>query len=275
MVQYTCEKCFKEFDRKFLFDQHQNRKTSCVGDSKINQKKHINKCKICQKEFSRPDSLTRHYQNCKIKKVSNTIKGENIILVSGDNSNNNSNNISLNGNVFVNMVFFGKDGIKNISPKDLSEILKSNKNIFESLISNVNFNPNKPEHHNIYYGDLKSSYGEVYENKKWAIKKIDEILNTLLDAKTEDLNEIINDMNDFLNKKTRQKILDAIENADYSKPNNRKHLKSYLRAILYNNKEMIIKTRKLTKEQEEDFLRREQEQIELEAAMEKNKPKKD
>jgi hypothetical protein len=70
------------------------------------------------------------------------------------NLNNKSNNKNTN-NVFINLMVFAKDGIKNISPNDLAKILKSNKNIFENMITNVNLNPDKPEHHNLFYGDMK------------------------------------------------------------------------------------------------------------------------
>ena len=146
----------------------------------------------------------------------------------------------------------------------MCEILKSNTNIYESLIKSVNLNPDKPQHHNIYYGDLKSSYGEVYENDKWVKKKISEILDTLLDAKQEDLNEILDDMGDFLNEKTRNKIESAIKDMHPMNHLSRKKLSTYLKPILYNCRDIIIKTRKITKEQEEEIIRKEMEAIEAE-----------
>ena len=38
----------------------------------------------------------------------------------------------------------------------------------------------------LFLNFMKSAYGEVYENKSWIKKKIDEILDTLIDAKIED-----------------------------------------------------------------------------------------
>ncbi|XWV26673.1 hypothetical protein QJ857_gp0387 [Tupanvirus soda lake] len=80
-------------------------------------------------------------------------------------------------------------------------------------------------------------------------------------------------MKDFLNKKTRNKIKQTIENFDYSKPGARKKIRSYLKPILYNHKDMIIKTRKLTKEQEEELIRKEQEEAEREAEEEEKQMK--
>jgi uncharacterized C2H2 Zn-finger protein len=256
MVQYKCTKCNKIFKKIDDYKKHKNRKTKCKNGSK-NNKEVIHKCEKCKKTYSRKDSLTRHLKICKGN--INIKNCKNVAAVIG-----NKNMTLIKSPININLIVFTKDGVKNISPKDLADILKSDKNIIENMISKVNLNPDKPEHHNIFYSDMKSSYGEVYENKKWVKKKIDEIINTLVDSKIEDLNEILNDMNDFLNKKTRNKIKESIEKVDYSKPGARKKLISYLKPILYNHKDMIIKTRKLTKEQEEDFFRKEQEKAERE-----------
>ena len=56
---------------------------------------------------------------------------------------------------------------------------------------------------------------------------------------------------EFLNKKAKNRIKDTTENLDQSNPQNRKKLASYLKPILYDHKDMIIKTMKFTKEQQE------------------------
>jgi hypothetical protein len=99
------------------------------------------------------------------------------------------------------------------------------------------------------------------------------MLETLIDAKIGDLEEILNEMGDILSESARNKIKEAIENMDCSKPGARKKLKSYLKPILYNHKELIIKTRKLTKEQEEEIFRKEQEEAEKEAEEEEERLK--
>lgn len=242
---FVCKKCSKTFDHKSHFDRHKNRKTSCIENSSKSAKQISHKCKKCKKNFSRKDSLTRHLKICKEnvnnKNIIGDVNNSKINTINGNNSN-----MLIKSPISINLIVFTKDGIENITPKELSKMFKSNNNLYESMISLVNFNPNKPQHHNVYYPDIKSSYGVVYENNKWVTKKIDEILNLLLDAKTEDFNEIINEMGDFLNEKTRDKIKDTIKNVDYTKPNYRKKLIAYLKPILYNNKDMIIKTRKMT-----------------------------
>ena len=273
MSEFCCKKCGKEFKRNYELNRHINRITSCVGGSKTSRRIKYH-CNYCHRKFNRKDSLTRHLKNCNDKINIHKLKGKsNALAYTNVNGNDNTTTLAnfIKSPIYINLIIYAKDGIKNLSYDELNNVLGSNENLVQALTKTVNLNPNKPQHHNIYYSDMKSSYGEVYENKKWVRKKIDEILETLIDAKLEDLNEILNDMNDFLNKKTRNKIKETIERFDCTKPDYRKKLKTYLRPILYNHKDMIIKTRKLTKKQEDELIRREQAEVELELANRTNK----
>src|SRR5271155_5436037 len=109
----------------------------------------------------------------------------------------------------------------------------------------VNFDPNKPQHHNVYYPDIKSTYGEVFEDQQWTKKKINEILNTLIDAKREDLNNILNEMSELFNEETINKIKRVLKNTDYTRLDCRKKLMSYLKPILCNKKGIVEKTRNM------------------------------
>lgn len=260
MVEYKCKKCKKNFSQKCDYDKHCNRKTSCVSGSKT-KKNDSYLCPYCDKSFSRKFCMVRHCGICK-QNVSNTqIKGHHNSSASttgkknnaiGGNNNNlankkaiigDHNTVTHNENKYY--FFFGKDGVKSMSHDEIINMLKSDKNLIESLISGVNLDPKKPKHHNVYYGDTKSTYGEVYdEDNKWVKMKIDEILNTLMDAKIEDLNDILKNMDGVMNKATRNKIKNAIERFDNTKVSARKKLISYLKPILFNHRDMILKTRK-------------------------------
>lgn len=268
MVEYTCEKCSTVFNRKGDYDRHVKRKTDCgtegtvrqSGGSKTN-KKPCYSCGKCKRTFTRKDSLTKHTKGCKHvapkktkKKTKTKTKKSKVNIdanIEGDNNqvigNNEVNHIENHNNTYIINVLvskdFATDGIADITVAEISKILESNQNIFHSLIELVNFNPNKPQNHNVYLPDLKSATGIVYENDVWINKKINEIVNRLLDAKIDDLNEILQEMQDCLRKKSIRKIKEALENADYTNIESRKKLVSYLKLVLYNNKDMIIKTR--------------------------------
>lgn len=251
---YKCKQCKKVFDRKSNYERHINRKFKCIpSNSSKTAKKSSHQCPHCDKTFTRPYAAKKHLSICKNNNTTK-IKGTKNVNMNGKNltytvSNNKNSNNNININLFL--VSFAEDGIENISPDDLAEILDSKKNIIENIISNVNLNPAKPQHHNIYYPDIKSTYGEVYVNDKWIKKKIDEIMNTLLDVKIEDLNKILHGMKKYLNEDSINEIKEDINYAqDISK--SRKKLISYIKPILYNNKDLIMKTRQLINKQQKN-----------------------
>ncbi|RYZ26970.1 MAG: hypothetical protein EOP01_08290, partial [Propionibacteriaceae bacterium] len=159
-VKYTCKKCNKIFENKATLDKHFDRKTDCTKTKYEHKKeKKENKCKECNKEFTRAYSLKRHMNVCKGGKVIKT-------TVNGD-KNKIYNDCTINKNTIIknlniNLVVFGKEGVENISHKDLVAILTSKTSVIESLIEKINCNPDKPQYHNIYYSDMKSGYGDIY-----------------------------------------------------------------------------------------------------------------
>ena len=256
MSDFVCKKCKTSFRGKYELSRHQNRLTDCVTGSKTSKKIIFHTCDGCKQKFSRKDNLDRHAKTCTVKinkNKHNKLSNNNKALNNNTKSNNNKTNIdSLNNNVVFNLFVFGKDGCDNLLANEITKILNCDGNLLTSLVENVNCNPNKPNHHNIYYNDIKSAYGEIFGgNKKWNKKKIDDILEILIDAKIEDLNDILNNLN-YLNKKSRNKIKETITHFDASHPNARKNLKSFLKPILYNSKDMVKKTRKMTRDLKSD-----------------------
>jgi len=85
MVNYTCEKCNKEFNRKCNYLEHLNKKKPCrliietTNEPPVTFKippninildDNINKCMYCGDIFTRKDVLKRHIDNrCKVKKL--------------------------------------------------------------------------------------------------------------------------------------------------------------------------------------------------------------
>src|SRR5207248_2936207 len=87
-----------------------------------------------------------------------TKNSHNTINVNTDNTDNSVN---------FNVVFFPNDGINNITCDELINFQCANIDLVQWMIENINLNPKKPQHHNIYYSDTKSANGEVYVEKGW------------------------------------------------------------------------------------------------------------
>lgn len=244
---YKCAICKKEFDRKSNYTNHINKKNKCKYNSKTCKISNP-ECPKCHKHFTRKYSVDRHLKICGGNATKIKVKGNNntnINMNGNDNTVNNTNNSKKTINNSVNIILLNFPPDKYTLSKDLAKILSSNENLVISMVKKTNVNKHKPEHHNIYYPDEKKSTGKIYTNNRWKTKSIDEILNMMVETKTEDLNEFLNEMCDILNNETKEKIKQAIK--DFYDTKSRKKLKSYLKIILFDNKDMIKKTKKLAK----------------------------
>lgn len=216
MPQLKCQKCKKPFKNKRNLERHAN--VSCKYSSKNDEEI---RCELCDKTFSRKDALIRHLKAC----------------AEHDEQPND-----------IQIVSFGKDGIESISDDDFEEILNNVSGVIPGLIINVNFNALKPQHHNIHFPDKKSSSGETYEEGSWSVREINEMVDTLIDAKINDLKEIKETFAQKMNKKIIAKIDESIECADYMTRNSRKKLRKFIKIMIYKHREVVAETRKIMEE---------------------------
>lgn len=269
MDEFQCE-CGQILSSKFNLSRHKYGSNCSLkkSNSKSN-KKRIFRCrnKPCKSTFARSDHLTRHLKICKFKPVTkkttkiksdnnNTGIGDmhtNIGDQTGDNNKINiDNSTNKKGDVNINLIIFGKDGPASVIT-NISELINSNCNIFEKLIETVNFDPEKPQHHNVYCSDLKSGVGHVYEKDGWNTKCISEVLNKILDSKTSDIIKTLEMNGDVLNDRARNKLKSAIDEAREAiighdgktyPPGTRKQLMRYIKQIIYNKRNIVINTKK-------------------------------
>ena len=278
--ELKCTKCDRVFGRKYELFRHQ--KTSKKCSSKSN-KKNMFSCQYCKERFKRKDVLTKHMKSCKkkSKKIAKnshnkTTDNSNVDNSKPDNSTNtatmgnrnNSNKINNNctinkeGDINVdkinnfnnfNLFMFGKDGYESISPSVMNKLMNSKRSPHETLTESVNFDPKKPQHHNVYCSDLKSGVGYIYENDRWVTKCLDEVLDMLVDSKTSDMIEMLEIGINYLSDMAKHKLRRAIDEArgvviGYDgrtyPPGSRNRLKRYMKHIIYNNREMVLDTKR-------------------------------
>jgi len=270
-----CNKCGKCFSGKYELKRHQTA-SKCASNSKTNKKLEFS-CSHCKKKFTRKDILLRHLKICKKKpttKISNSkINNEKLINKTTGSAvtttNGNDNHITINnssnkegdlyiekkGDLHVHINFFGNDGSDSVIT-NIGDLTNSNCNIFEKLLETVNFDPNKPQHHNVYCSDLKSGVGHVYEKDGWNTKCISEVLNKILDSKTSDIIKTLEINGDALNDKAKNKLKCAIDQAREAiighdgknyPPGTRKQLMKYIKQIIYNKRNIVLNTKQKIK----------------------------
>jgi hypothetical protein len=251
MVVYTCNICKKSFNKKYLYDKHVNKIRKCnpnENEEIINEFK----CKICDKRFSRADTLKKHYETKKhnVNKEINKKINTNIITNKLEHSNiyakknvivGNNNNIN---NYYISP--FGQEEINKLSIIEKMSTLLSQENPIIEIILITNLNPDKPEYHNIGYTDLKSGYGIIFNGKTWERKEINTIINELLAAKKNDLFRIKLEINQYLSDEHKKIIEEKLRNVkDNVEPRLEHHVKSKgklmtnLKTHFYNGRTII------------------------------------
>lgn len=257
MDELMCNKCKKKFSKKQNYLRHINRLNDCVSGSKTKRKLNYHSCEKCKKKFNRKDSLRRHLKICKYNKTKNKIKGDNNnnnvgnknININIDNSPNS--NVTVNKeNINVNIILLNYPPDKYTLAEDIGKILADDKDFIIKIVERTNVNKDKPEHHNIYYPDIKSAYGEMYKNNRWNTMRINEILHTILECNTDALKQFLNELGDIMNEKTKNNIMRTVE--DFYNTDRRQKMMSYIKCLLYDNREMIRNTRKKVKKYNSD-----------------------
>ena len=195
---------------------HQNNTKNTKNTSKLNEitpnytKKNIKKmdnkqCSYCGKDFSRRDSLTRHLNRCKIKKMELNKQENEIDLLklqqkkleetveklliecsnnkktSNKTTNNNHHNINSNNttNNIININNYGEEDTKYITKKFIVDLLKNKPfKAIPEMIKYTHFNEAHPENQNIKITNKKEPYVKIMKDDKWELQ---DRKNTIID----------------------------------------------------------------------------------------------
>ena len=195
---------------------HQNNTKYTKNTPKLNEitpnytKKNIKKmdnkqCSYCGKDFSRRDSLTRHLNRCKIKKMELNKQENEIDLLklqqkkleetveklliecsnnkktSNKTTNNNHHNINSNNttNNIININNYGEEDTKYITKKFIVDLLKNKPfKAIPEMIKYTHFNEAHPENQNIKITNKKEPYVKIMKDDKWELQ---DRKNTIID----------------------------------------------------------------------------------------------
>lgn len=241
MVEYKCDKCEKIFKLKGDYIRHENKKRKC---NNIQNKEY--KCYYCEKYFTRMYSLNRHLMKCKNKNKENKHKYKLIEQMKEMDKNvkynmiiqNNSNN-----NINIKLAAFGKEDISYITEEVYKQILNKGFESVPKFVEQIHFNKNKPENQNIYISNKQDKYAIIYDGNIWKLQYRDEILQQLYEYKMDILSNKFDELIGSLCEDTIKKFKRFLEYSEEDTTTN--NIKKELRLILYNNKNIPEKTRRI------------------------------
>ena len=251
-----------------------------IDNLEPNSSDHV--CNYCKKTFSRSDSLNRHLEkSCKIKKQQINqkeelfqkllqefgelkkqnieIKEQNIKLLNEvkaikintttniDNSTistiNNIKQMNQLNNINIKVVAFRKEDLSHINDDIYAKILNKGFKSVQNFVEYIHFDRNKPENNNVYISNMRDKHVLIYDGENWKLKEKDEILQQLVDDKTEILSDKFDEMVNRLDEPTIKKFKRFLDQKDDD--NIIAGIKNDLRLLLYNSRRVPEKAREL------------------------------
>ena len=233
-MKYTCEKCNAKFNKKSHYEQHMNRKYSCVEEEeKTEQNIKQRTCEYCQKVYANIQNLYRHLHICK-QKPSEVHELKQIILqlnekiddIKNKPTNNITTNITNNNTINVVVNAYGNEDMSHITIDDYKKILQKGCYSVPKLIKYVHCNSEKPENINIYIKNYKDDYILTFDGTDWNMEKKDDVFVNIIENRKNFLENKFEDYYDELSKpakSTFKKFLERSDNNEFYK--NRIHIK--------------------------------------------------
>jgi hypothetical protein len=258
--EIICNYCKKTFSRKYTLDRH------LANYCKIKKQHDDEKEQIFQRLITQLKEQDEEIKNLKEQLSSITPSNTNgTTITHNDSSKTTNKNIQNNTNNTINnidnsqkiqnnikLVAFGEEDLSYITNNICKQILNKGFRSVPVLIKYTHFNANKPEQHNVYISNMRDSHAMIYDGKQWKLMDRTEAVDQLIhDGKyylVEKFEELFGELdpvtikkfNRFVNQSEDDEILNG--------------LKRDIKYMLYNNKNIPEKTKKLLCEDECELL---------------------
>lgn len=261
-----CEYCYKKYSRAEYLPTHykickKRKEHLSRGGDMDNELNEILESVINVGENSTKiskDDLIKQIKNCWNKQLNNGIMNNGEMNDSlNDNSTINNNNSTTNVTNVINIgkieMLGNEDLINTLSQKEQKKILNQRYNSLKYIVEHVHFNEDYPQFQNISISDLKSPYGEKYDEKYEdfiSLKKSD-LLDEVIENRLSDIDEFLATNKEYIAKNTKNKIIKFVKKMSESFDEDSKAIKETrkeLEVICYNNRHIVNKRKKEIKQ---------------------------
>ena len=148
------------------------------------------------------------------------------------NIGSNNSNIQNNIHNEIKIIAYGKEDTSYITDNEYKLLIHKGFKSVPNLVEYIHFNGNKPENQNIYISNMRDNYVLVYDGGQWQMRERDDILQDIIDNKTDILNEKFDELLDKLDEITIKRFKKFLDEKDEDKVS--LQLKKDLKLIMYN-----------------------------------------
>jgi hypothetical protein len=273
-MNYFCIRCGAEFARLNYYIKHIQKRTLCGATKSTHIPTEDNyirapsshQCTLCDKTFPDSSALQRHYETqqhtellwrihlmkmlteqneeingMKMKQEQILAKMDKSLVVTKPDKEPNNFNLNLNLNLHVENL---KDTKDYISDDRKYHLLQRGMSAMPFLVKDVNFDPKRPENHNMYISNIKTKTAQVKENGVWVKRDGRKLVSDIIyDYDCKFFREFAEngELGDkYINApKYYYKYVDITDSKEAQK-----QIQDEIMEMMYNNREMIIETRK-------------------------------
>jgi len=235
-----------------------NKMSTNVNNMSTNISNNVITCQYCSREFKSRQGKWRHEQkSCKErinqeeykKNMNDLVDKLNEQLEKRDKQIDEQNNqikelikkvgITQNIQNNIKILAYKNTDLSHLTDQDYIYCLNRSNMCIPQLIKRIHFDPEKPENHNIYIGNIKNKYVMTYDGNKWNLQSQNETIEDLIDTNEfvleqkleewvengKEYPDIMRKFNRYLEKKEKDDIVNAI--------------KEEIKLILFNNRKII------------------------------------
>ena len=235
----TCKYCDKTFTRVDTLKDHlmickKKKQSDTVISEDVIEKLVDNSTKIEKQMNSMKQEMDKLLE--KIKELESNqsssiaVGGEKNTVMNGINTNNIQQNIHNN----IKIVAYGKEDLSYITDDIYKILLNKGFKSVQNLVEYIHMNENKPENQNIHISNMRDNYVLIFDGIKWCLKERDDVMQEMIENKTDILTDKFEELIKTLDESTIKKFKRFLDEKD--EDNVIDQIKKELKMILYNKK---------------------------------------
>jgi hypothetical protein len=248
-----CNRCNKIFTLKHSLKRHLDSRCKVKKQQDIDNDKQEIINNLIQK-VSTMEETVNELKGAKQKPTKNNIK--NSVNNSHNTTNNDNSTTNITNNVNIKLVANSKEDLSYMSDYDFFKIICRGFKSIPEFIKKINFDKDKPEHHNMYLPNIGSSNLMVHDGEDWMLVSMKDKFDDIIALKTSSLSSTHDDLIPKYREKNREKTYGFDRFIHELKGHDSEKLKSTIRSELklmcFNSREMVLDTKNKVKNQIED-----------------------